>query len=77
MERELVVERVGKSPIADYHGVYANLYNIIDGFGRTVGTIIERIAGRGDRLSALVWEDGYSKRGLKKVYRESKAAIKE
>lgn len=75
MDREFVVERVGKSPIADYHGVYANLYNIIDGLGRTVGTIIERIAGRGDRLSALVWEDGYTRRDIKNAFRKNRTAI--
>lgn len=77
MASGLKVERAHSDVIVDYHGTCGSIYNIKDGSGKTVGTIIEKNSGRGDRTTALVWEDGYSKRGLKKVYRESKAAIKE
>lgn len=77
MANGLKVESVHQNVIMDYHGTFGRIYNIKDGLGKTVGTIIEKFSGRGDRITALVWEDGYSKRGLKKVYRENKAAIKE
>ena len=76
MENVLKVESVHSDAIMDYHGTFGRIYNIKDGSGKTIGTIIEKFSGRGDRTTALVWEDGYSKRGLKKVYRENKAAMK-
>ena len=77
MGNGLKVEEAYPDAIVDFHGTCGRICNIKDGSGKTVGTIIEKFSGRGDRVTALVWEDGYSKRGLKKVYRENKAAIKE
>ena len=70
----LKVDCANPCVVVDFYGTCGRIYNIKDGSGKTVGTILEKISGRGDRTTALVWEDGYSKRGLKKVYRESKAA---
>lgn len=54
---------------------YANIYGVKDETGRFVGTIEERLAGRDCGTYAVVWVAGYTKRDIKKAFREYRGAI--
>ena len=54
---------------------YANIYGVKDGSGRIVGTIEERLAGRDCGTYAEAWAAGYTKRDIRKAYREYRGAI--
>ena len=55
---------------------YANIYGVKDDTGRIVGTIEERLAGRDCGTYATVWAVGYTKRDIRKAFREYRAQYK-